>query len=105
VSGAVVVGWLVVGAAVTKGRLVVDGPAALVVGVRTAVVVVVEVEVVVEDVVVVDDVLVDEVDVGATTRSGSSRARLGTPATATPRPAPTTSKRARAHPCLRTSEA
>ena len=36
-------------------------------------------------------------------RRGSSWARLGTPATATPRPAPTTSNRARAQPCLRTT--
>ena len=81
----------VVGAAVA---LVVAGAATVVV-VGTTVVVVVLVDVVV-------DVLVEVEVVEAAIRRGSSLAREGNPATATPRPAPTTSNRARAQPCLRT---
>jgi hypothetical protein len=62
--------------------------------------VVLVVEVVVDvDVVVVD---VEVVVVAGSSRRGSSLARLGNPATATPRPAPITSNRARAQPCFRT---
>jgi hypothetical protein len=74
---------------VVTGRRVVGGRVVVVSGGN---VVVVDVDVV--EVVVVDTALM---------RRGSSRVRLGKPATATPKAAPTTSNRARAHPGRRTA--
>ena len=93
-----------VGGAVAGGGLRVVGGAGRAVAGGTAVVVVDDVDVVeVDVVVVVVDVEVEVVD--DTRRRGSSAVRFGNPATATPRPTPMTTNRARAQPCFRTPRA